>query len=201
MRKLFTIPAILLVLLMLSSCSVAPGPDLPDDPPAGSTPIDPNTIKPGNVFYSFNIEQKDNYITELKAYIHVIRPAVGSGALLTVYADEREAYKESGTFIISATDQEVAFGNLGSAAEDMKVINYDETGEAEFTIDVVASTKGTLKITVADFNNKDNNITLTSTLPEGASTVSMVFQKIVDDVPFADMEVFTTSLSHRPDNL
>ena len=196
MRKIIPILA-LLVLLMVSACSFTTEPSQPSDTPAGSTPIDPNRIQPGTVFYSFPIEQKENYITEGRIYIHVIRPEESTGAVLTAYADESEAYKESGTFIISASDKSVAFGSLGS--DDLKYIGYDETGEAELIIDAVASTKGTLTISVTDFNDKSNSIALQNTLPEGAASVNMGFQAM-PDVPFADMEVFTTSLIHRTDN-
>ena len=206
MRKLFTIPAILLVLLMIAACNATPEQTLPDDGPSGTVPVNPNQIQPGKVFHSFSIEPKTgemDVLTEDKVTIHLIRPAESTGAWLVMYADDADVFIPVDSFIISAMEQDAVIkSTASSSAADMLTLDYDETGEAEFVIDVAASTKGTLTVTISDFNDENNSITLNSELPANAGMICMGFQPIqteTENIPFPKMEVFKYSHSHKPD--
>lgn len=121
-----------------------------------------------------------------------------------MYADDADVFIPVDSFIISAMEQDAVIKSTASssAADDMLTLDYDETGEAEFVIDVAASTKGTLTVTISDFNDENNSITLNSELPANAGMICMGFQPIqteTENIPFPKMEVFTYSHSHKPD--
>lgn len=192
---------------MIAACNATPEQTLPDDGPSGTVPVNPDQIQPGKVFHSFSIEPKTgemDVLTEDKVTIHLIRPAESTGAWLVMYADDADVFIPVDSFIISAMEQDVVIKSTASssAADDMLTLDYDETGEAEFVIDVAASTKGTLTVTISDFNDENNSITLNSELPANAGMICMGFQQIqteTENIPFPKMEVFTYSHSHKPD--
>ena len=192
---------------MIAACNATPEQTLPDDGPSGTVPVNPDQIQPGKVFHSFSIEPKTgemDVLTEDKVTIHLIRPAESTGAWLVMYADDADVFIPVDSFIISAMEQDAVIKSTASssAADDMLTLDYDETGEAEFVIDVAASTKGTLTVTISDFNDENNSITLNSELPANAGMIRMGFQPIqteTENIPFPKMEVFTYSHSHRHD--
>ena len=192
---------------MIAACNATPEQTLPDDGPSGTVPVNPDQIQPGKVFHSFSIEPKTgemDVLTEDKVTIHLIRPAESTGAWLVMYADDADVFIHVDSFIISAMEQDAVIKSTASssAADDMLTLDYDETGEAEFVIDVAASTKGTLTVTISDFNDENNSITLNSELPANAGMIRMGFQPIqteTENILFPKMEVFTYSHSHKPD--
>ena len=192
---------------MIAACNATPEQTLPDDGPSGTVPVNPDQIQPGKVFHSFSIEPKTgemDVLTEDKVTIHLIRPAESTGVWLVMYADDADVFIPVDSFIISAMEQDAVIKSTASssAADDMLTLDYDETGEAEFVIDVVASTKGTLTVTISDFNDENNSITLNSELPANAGMIRMGFQPIqteTENIPFPEMEVFKYSHSHKPD--
>ena len=192
---------------MIAACNATPEQTIPDDGPSGIVPVNPDQIQPGKVFHSFSIEPKTgemDVLTEDKVTIHLIRPAESTGAWLVMYADDADVFIPVDSFIISAMEQDAVIKSTASssAADDMLTLDYDETGEAEFVIDVAASTKGTLTVTISDFHDKKNSITLSSELPANAGMIRMGFQSIqteTENIPFPKMEVFTYSHSHKPD--
>ena len=196
-RKILSILLITLCFMMLAACAPA-STGLPDDGPAGTEPVNPNRIKAGEVFHTFSIDQRPNYKTEGKVFVHIIKPETTSGAKLIVYTtDQNEQYLSSVTFLISATANSVEIECLEGGTPI--TLSYDETGEAEIVIDAAASTKGTFSVTVCNYPEKNQKILHDSTLPESAARVKMGFDKLSEDVPFSTMEVFTSSLTHITD--